>query len=148
MIHYDLRCHQGHEFDGWFADSAGFEVQARAGLVHCPRCGSDRIEKQVMAPGIPLRANRKAEAPRHAMVAGGADPRLAEALNVMREMRREVEAHADYVGERFAEEARAIHYKEKEERRIYGEATGEEAKALIEEGIAVHPLPRLPEDGN
>ncbi|HMT15419.1 MAG TPA: DUF1178 family protein, partial [Aestuariivirga sp.] len=65
-----------------------------------------------------------------------------------REMRREVEAHADYVGERFAEEARAIHYKEKEERRIYGEATGEEAKALIEEGIAVHPLPRLPEDGN
>lgn len=148
MIHYDLRCDQGHEFDAWFADSAAFDEQLAVGLVACPHCGSEKVDKQIMAPGIPVRANRKPDETRHAMVAGGADPRLAEALNVMREMRREVEANADYVGDGFAKEARAIHYKEKDHRRIYGEATTEEAKALIEEGIEVHPLPRLPEDGN
>jgi len=148
VIHYALRCDQGHEFDGWFADSASFDAQAKAGLVECPHCASVKVEKQIMAPGIPVRDNRRTEVPRHGMVAGGADPKVQEALAVLRDLRREVEANADYVGERFAEEARAIHYKETEQRRIYGEATGAEAKALIEEGIEVHPLPRLPEDGN
>uniref|UniRef100_UPI0035B4705C DUF1178 family protein n=1 Tax=Aestuariivirga sp. TaxID=2650926 RepID=UPI0035B4705C len=82
------------------------------------------------------------------MVAAPADPRLAELMTMMREMRRHVEENAEYVGDRFAEEARKIHYEESEQRGIYGNTTPDEAKALIEEGIAVHPLPRLPEDGN
>ena len=82
------------------------------------------------------------------MVAGPVDPRLAAMMEMVREMRKHVEENAEYVGDRFAEEARKIHYEETEHRGIYGEASTEDAKSLIEEGIAVHPLPRLPEDGN
>ena len=82
------------------------------------------------------------------MVAGPVDPRLAAMMDMMREMRKHVEENAEYVGDRFAEEARKIHYEETEQRGIYGETSPDEAKALIEEGITVHPLPRLPEDGN
>ena len=77
-----------------------------------------------------------------------ADPRLAELMNMMREMRKHVEENAEYVGDRFADEARKIHYEESEQRGIYGQTTADEAKALVEEGITVHALPRLPEDGN
>ncbi len=82
------------------------------------------------------------------MMAGPVDPRSQALLAMMREMRKSVEANAEYVGDRFAEEARRIHYAETEKRGIYGESTPEDASALIEEGIEVHPLPRLPEDGN
>ncbi|MFO1132140.1 MAG: DUF1178 family protein [Hyphomicrobiales bacterium] len=147
MIHYDLICDKGHAFDGWFRDSSAYDEQAGSGLVICTHCGSTEIEKQLMAPGIPVKANRKADASK-TMVAAPADPRLAELMTMMREMRRHVEENAEYVGDRFAEEARKIHYEESEQRGIYGNTTPDEAKALIEEGIAVHPLPRLPEDGN
>lgn len=147
MIHYDLICDKGHAFDGWFRDSAAYDEQAGRGLVTCSHCGSAKVEKQLMAPGIPVKSNRKAEATK-AMVAAPADPRLAELVNMMREMRRHVEENAENVGDRFAEEARKIHYEESEQRGIYGNTTPDEAKELIEEGIAVHPLPRLPEDGN
>jgi hypothetical protein len=147
MIRYDLTCDQGHGFDGWFRDSAAFDTQAERGLVSCTTCGSVKIEKQLMAPGIPAKSNSKSGTPK-TMVAGPVDPRLAAMMQVMRDMRKHVEETADYVGTKFAEEARKIHYEEAEHRGIYGEATAEDAKALIEEGIAVHPLPRLPEDGN
>ena len=147
MIHYDLICDKGHAFDGWFRDSAAYDAQAGQGLVTCSHCGSAKVEKQLMAPGIPVKSNRKAEAPRQ-MVAAPADPKLAELMNMVREMRRHVEENAEYVGDRFAEEARKIHYAESEQRGIYGQATPDEARELIEEGIAVHALPRLPEDGN
>ena len=146
MIHYDLICDKGHAFDGWFRNSAAYDEQAGKGLVTCTQCGSASVEKQLMAPGIPVKANRKSEA--KAMVAAPADPRLAELMKMMREMRRHVEENAEYVGDRFAEEARKIHYEESEQRGIYGQTTPDEAKELIEEGIVVHPLPRLPEDGN
>ncbi len=100
-----------------------------------------------MTPGIPVKANRKADQPQK-MVSSPVDPRLAMMMQMVREMRKHVEENAEYVGDKFAEEARKIHYEEAEQRGIYGEASAEEAKALIEEGIAVHPLPRLPEDGN
>ncbi len=101
-----------------------------------------------MAPGIPAKSNRKDDSPRK-MVAGPVDPRLAAMMDMVRQMRKHVEENAEYVGDRFAEEARKIHYEESEHRGIYGEAIEmEDAKALIEEGITVHPLPRLPEDGN
>lgn len=145
MIHYDLICEHGHAFDGWFRNSAAYDEQAGRGLVTCTHCGSAKVEKQLMAPGIPVKSNRRSA---QKMVAAPADPRLAELMTMMREMRRHVEENAEYVGDRFAEEARKIHYAESEQRGIYGQTTPDEAKALIEEGIAVHPLPRLPEDGN
>ena len=147
MIHYDLICEKGHAFDGWFRNSAAYDEQAERGLVSCTVCGSAKVEKQLMAPGIPAKSNRKDDTPAK-MVSGPVDPRLAIILQMVREMRKHVEENAEYVGDRFVEEARKIHYEETEHRGIYGEASAEDAKALIEEGIAVHPLPRLPEDGN
>lgn len=147
MIHYDLICDQGHAFDGWFRNSAAYDEQADRGLVTCAQCGSAKVEKQLMAPGIPTKSNRKSDSASK-MVAAPADPRLAELMNMMREMRRHVEENAEYVGDRFADEARKIHYEESDQRGIYGQTTVDEAKALVEEGITVHALPRLPEDGN
>ncbi|MCA3560355.1 MAG: DUF1178 family protein [Aestuariivirga sp.] len=145
MIHYDLICDKGHAFDGWFRNSAAYDEQSGRGLVACSHCGSAKVEKQLMAPGIPVKSNRKSG---QKMVSAPADPRLAELMTMMRKIRRHVEENAEYVGDRFAEEARKIHYEESDPRGIYGQTTPDEAKALIEEGIAVHPLPRLPEDGN
>lgn len=147
MIRYDLICDKGHKFDGWFRDSAAYDRQARQSLVACTACGSAKVAKQVMAPGIPAKANRKSEAPIR-MAAGPIDPRAQMLMTMMRELRKTVEENAEYVGDNFAEEARKIHYAEAEKRGIYGEATADDATALIEEGIEVHPLPRLPEDGN
>jgi hypothetical protein len=149
MIRYDLICDQGHPFDGWFRDSAAYDAQAASGLVACAVCGSAKVEKQLMTPGVPVKSNRKASASgSQTMVAAGRDPRAQALIDMMREMRRTVEANAEYVGDRFADEARKIHYEEAEQRGIYGEATADDAKALIEEGIEVQPLPRLPEDSN
>jgi hypothetical protein len=147
MIRYDLACDKGHGFDGWFRDSAAFDKQAKRRLVTCPICGSVKVVKQLMAPGIPVKANAKAEAP-VCMFSGPADPRQQMLLKMMRELRKEVEKNADYVGDRFAEEARRIHYNEAEKRGIFGEATSEDAKSLLEEGIEVHPLQILPEESN
>ena len=147
MIHYDLICDKGHAFDGWFRNSAAYDEQAGRGLVTCTQCGSAKVEKQMMAPGSPAKSNRKSDSATK-MVAAPADPRLAELMNMMREMRKHVEENAEYVGDRFADEARKIHYEESEQRGIYGQTTADEAKALVEEGITVHALPRLPEDGN
>jgi hypothetical protein len=145
MIRYDLICKHGHAFDGWFRDSAAYDEQRADGAVICPRCGTAEVDKQIMAPGIPKKSNRKSD-PRNQVFSGGTDPRMKALVEKMRELRRHIEAHADYVGDRFAEEARRIHYKEAEERGIYGEATAEDARSLIDEGIEVQPLPILPED--
>jgi|SRR5205823_3289758 len=147
MIHYDLICKDGHEFDGWFSSSASYDEQEQQRLLVCPVCGSDRIEKRLMTPGLPAKSNRKSEA-KQQVFTGPADPRQRMLLSMMRELRKSVEANAEYVGDKFAEEARKIHYEEVEKRGIYGEATVEDANALVEEGIEVHPLPKLPEDGN
>jgi hypothetical protein len=147
MIRYDLICDKGHEFDGWFSDSEAFEKQVKRRLVTCTHCGSEDVSKQIMAPGIPTKANRKTEASQK-MLAGTVDPRTQKLMQMMREVRKNVEENAEYVGDRFADEARKIHYEESKKRGIYGEANPEDAKALIEEGIEVHPLPRLPEDSN
>ena len=147
MIRYDLICDKGHEFDGWFRDSTAYDGQARRGLVSCSVCSSIKVEKQLMAPGIPAKSNRKMEA-QQKLMAGPVDSRSRMLLDMMREVRKSVEANAEYVGGKFAEEARKIHYSEAEKRGIYGEASTGDAKALVDEGIDVHPLPRLPEDGN
>ncbi len=143
MIRYGLVCERRHEFESWFRDSAVCDDQLRSGALECPVCKSSRVEKQLMAPAV--RNTREAARQR---VAAPGDERQKMLLDAMRKLRRKVEESAEYVGERFSEEARRIHYDEAEARGIYGEATLEEAKALIEEGIEAHPLPVLPEDAN
>lgn len=148
MIRYDLVCAEGHAFDAWFRDSAAYDELALKGLVACSVCGSVNTEKQIMAPAISARSNRRDDGGKRPVFSGLEDPRAQMAVSMMRELRRKVEANAEYVGPRFAEEARKIHYRETEKRGIYGEASPAEAIALAEEGIEAHPLPILPEDAN
>lgn len=127
MIRYTLKCAKGHDFDGWFASAAAFDKLHAAGMVACTLCGATDVEKALMAPAV-----RADERP-----LSQPDPR-AEALAALR---RAVEENSDYVGMNFAAEARAIHDGTAPERSIYGEARPEEARALIEDGIPVAPLP-------
>ncbi len=170
MISYSLRCRAGsHGFDAWFRSSADWEKQAGLGLVSCPICGTTEVEKALMAPAV-VTARRGETAPTVAVpapeaggaavpaagglapaamaMAMGAPPELAEAFSKLQELAREVRAKADYVGTRFAEEARRIHFGEAPARGIYGEASRDEVEALGEEGIVALPLPPLPEDRN
>jgi hypothetical protein len=154
MIRYKLQCDGDHTFDAWFANSAAFDKQAKRGLVTCPQCGSSKVEKCIMAPNVGTKGNKKVDAsPAVPMKAANTDaaqqsPSFTELRALMRRMREEVEAKSEYVGEKFAEEARKIHYEEAEARGIYGEASVEEARELHEEGVEFFPLPRLPEDQN
>ena len=134
MIAYALRCHKGHEFDGWFRDSAAFDKQSRAGHLSCPSCNSMRIDKAIMAPAVSGTKKRAEAAAQMRQFATG--------------LRKYVQENADYVGPKFAEEARKIHYGETAERHIYGEASPEEARELIEEGVDVAPLPPDLESAN
>ena len=145
MIHYALICDRKHEFEGWFNNSADYDKQAKRHLVSCPVCGSTTVVKQLMTPGIPAKSNQRAEG-RMPVFTGRKDEKVSELVEAVRKLRRQVEENADYVGDRFAEEARRIHYNEVKPRGIYGEASLEEAKALLEEGVEVHPLPPLPEE--
>ncbi|MFC3169844.1 DUF1178 family protein [Paracoccus fontiphilus] len=130
MIRYSLRCDQGHDFDGWFRSSEAFETMRAAGHAACTRCGSTKVEKSLMAPAV--------SAPRQA----GSDANPVEAaLNALRQ---QVEANSDYVGLKFADEARAMHEGRAPSRAIHGEARPEEARKLIEEGVPVAPLPFIP----
>ncbi len=132
MIAYSLRCHRGHEFEGWFRDSAAFDEQSGSGHLSCPSCKSVRIEKAIMAPAV---SGTKKNA---------AKSKASEAKQMrqfMTGLRKYVQQNADYVGPNFAEEARKIHYGETPDRHIYGETTSKEAQELVEEGIDVAPLP-------
>jgi hypothetical protein len=140
MISYTLHCDRGHEFDAWFRSSTDYDKAA--GKTACPICNSKKIEKALMAPSV---ARTDRDAP---MRVAAPDPRQIALRQALREIRQKVTENADYVGDKFAEEARKIHYNEVEARGIYGEATPDDAKALIEEGIEFHPLPVLPEEGN
>jgi hypothetical protein len=135
MIHYTLTCDQNHQFESWFQSSAAYEKLRDAGQVSCVTCGSTKVRRSPMAPSI----SKGAEAPKGALT----QPR-SEAEEAMAALRRKVEENSDYVGLSFAREARAMHAGEAPERSIYGEAKPDEAKALIEDGIPVAPLPFLP----
>jgi hypothetical protein len=159
MIRYRLKCDRRHEFEAWFASGAAYDRQAKRGQVSCPRCGSDKVQKTLMAPSIAKSTKRKRveKAPeRVAELAEAASAQLethrvaahGDLAAAMRKLRAEIEAKSEYVGLRFPEEARKIHYDEAPARGIHGEATSEEARALIEEGIEFFPLPVLPEDQN
>jgi len=139
VIHYTLSCDSQHRFDGWFKNAEAFDQQVEQGIVTCPVCASVKVEKALMAPAI-------ARSSETSMPVAAPDPAQVRAF--MRAMREKVMAEADYVGPRFAEEARKIHYNEAEQRGIYGEATRDEVTSLLDEGIEFLPLPDIPEEHN
>jgi len=157
MIHYNLRCDRGHAFESWFQSSAAYEAQEKRKLVNCPVCGSAKVERAIMAPRIVSRKGRENPVP--APDAPAATPTAPEATPLLMAQERELRAKlkelrdhivksADNVGERFPAEARKMHYGDIEHRPIYGEASLDEARALLEEGVEVSPLPVLPDDRN
>jgi hypothetical protein len=152
MIRYNLRCEKGHAFESWFQSSAAYESQERRKLVSCPTCGSVKVERAIMAPRIVGKKGREAAAPAAEATAQGSTPLLMshelELRAKIRELRDHIVKNADNVGERFPNEARKMHYGDIEHRPIYGEASPEEARSLIEEGVEVSPLPVLPDDRN
>jgi hypothetical protein len=148
VIRYALVCDCGHQFDSWFSSSAEYDRQHKRALIVCPGCGSDKVEKQIMAPAISGRRRRRApEAETLAPVAMAA-PQELELRKKLKELREHVTKNADYVGDRFPELARQMHYEEIAQRSIYGEAKPDEVKELLDEGVEVAPLPVLPEDRN
>ncbi len=133
MISFDLKCNKDHIFEAWFQDSASFEDQHNEGQIACPACGSKKVEKALMAPNLGHGTkNASLENERKKTVA------MVSALD---ELRRQVEEKCDYVGDKFVEEARKIHYGETDRRDIYGKTTSEEAAALREEGVEFGEIP-------
>jgi hypothetical protein len=141
LIRFGLACEQGHEFDGWFRSGDDFDKQQKRGLIDCPECGSHRVDKALMAPAVST--GRKRE--KMALALNAEQRRVMKEMKALSEKLRE---NADYVGDRFAEEARKIHFGETEQRGIYGEATAEEAKTLAEDGVPFMPIPVFPDDRN
>ena len=150
MIRYRLKCPKKHEFEAWFKSSTDYDAQAKRRLVSCPSCGSVKITKALMAPNVSTKKGKKSSTEMTIAnpEAANSTDKQREMMALMRKLRAEVEKNAEYVGPRFAEEARKMHSEEIETRGIYGEATADEAQALADDGIDFYPLPRLPEDQN
>ncbi|MGH6739632.1 MAG: DUF1178 family protein [Bradyrhizobium sp.] len=163
MIRYALRCERDHTFESWFQDSSAYDQQVKRKLVSCPVCNSVKVEKAIMAPRIVGKKGRERAAPLAeaapvsdvaetlAPTAGPTPLMMTQERELrvkLKELRDHIVKNADNVGEKFPNEARKMHYGEIEHRPIYGEASPEEAKSLIEEGVEVSPLPVLPDDRN
>ena len=161
MIKYALVCDKGHDFESWFADSAGYDKQAKRKLIACPLCGSAKVEKAIMAPRLSATAKKgratvaPVELPATPAAPAGPpapvamiSPAEQEIRAKLKELREHLTKNADDVGQKFPEEARKMHYGEAEHRSIYGVASPDEAKDLAEEGIEFHPLPILPDERN
>ena len=170
MILFVLKCTADHRFEAWFRNGAAYDTQAAARAIACPVCGDTHIVKAPMAPRIAKGGRPKDDAPRESGVpeavstaTGGAtapavppasatptvpaevrERFAAEVMRQLTDIRRTVEGNCDYVGDRFAEEARRIHYGETDPRGIYGEATDKEAEELKEEGVTFGRIPWLP----
>lgn len=142
MISFTLVCSNAHEFEGWFSSSGDYESQKERGLVECPLCGNQGVEKALMAPSVSSARGEESAVP----VAMNAEQ--TKMMAQIRELTNKMREGAENVGEKFAEEARKIHYGETDARGIYGKATPVEAKGLANEGIEFIPLPTLPEDQN
>jgi hypothetical protein len=164
MILYTLACENGHTFESWFASSAAYDKQVKRSLVACPVCNSAKVEKALMAPR--LSGTKKRDGAAALAPAPGSEPSLPapapaapapvammspqehELRRKLKEIREHLTKNADYVGQKFPEEARKMHYGEIEHRSIYGEASPDQAKELHDEGIEFHPLPVLPDERN
>jgi hypothetical protein len=155
MIRYNLRCDHGHAFESWFQSSSAYESQEKRKLVSCPACGSTKVERAIMSPQIVSKKKTRAEpapAPATEATAPTSTPLMMaperELRAKLKELRDHIVKNADNVGERFPNEARKMHYGDIEHRPIYGEASPDEARSLIDEGVEVSPLPVLPDDRN
>ena len=137
MIKYALICDNDHEFESWFKNSQAFDDQLASGDLSCPHCASTQVSKSIMAPNLGKKSNTS-----NALTETG---KSAEIMQMMSQMREHVENNFDYVGDKFASEARAMHYGDLEERDIYGESTLQDVKELVEEGIPVAPIPGVPD---
>ena len=148
MIKYALACEQAHAFESWFPSSDAFETQRKRGFVTCPFCNSAKVEKQIMAPSVARTDKAPVPAAPEAQPMAVLSDKEREILASLRALREHVLKNSENVGKGFVEEARKMHYGETEERSIYGEADLAEARALLEEGIDVLPLPVVPDDRN
>ena len=151
MIRYSLHCDSGHGFESWFRSSSDFDTQQKKKLVSCPVCDSVKIEKQIMAPSLG-RSHKSSEsavpATDEKTTVAMMSPQETEFRKKLKELHDHVTKNADYVGEKFPDLARKMHYEEIEKRSIYGEAKPDEVRSLVEEGVELAPLPTLPEDKN
>ncbi|WP_291862746.1 DUF1178 family protein [Bradyrhizobium sp.] len=159
MIRYSLHCDRGHTFESWFQSSSAYESQEKRKLVSCPACGSAKVERSIMAPRIVSKKGRDSQRndvpatvqPAEVSAPGSTPLLMAQERELrakLKELRDHIVKNADNVGERFPNEARKMHYGDIEHRPIYGEASPEEARSLIDEGVEVSPLPVLPDDRN
>jgi len=152
VIRYSLLCEAGHGFESWFRSSDDYDKQRKRGQLTCPACGNAQIEKQIMKPSVARTDKGRSKA----AIPAAPDPAPVTMMSPqeeflrskLKELREHVTKNADYVGDKFPEVARQMHYEEVERRSIYGEAKPDEVKELIDEGVEVHPLPVLPEDRN
>ncbi len=151
MISFDLKCGLGHVFEAWFRSSAAYEEQHAGGLVACPICGDARVAKAIMAPAVGTKGNQRPEPVRDtgqpmAMPAAGpaagseAEARLKAMLGALAQAQAKMLEQSQWVGDSFAEQARAMHYGEADQAAIHGTATPNEARAMMEEGLPVAPL--------
>jgi hypothetical protein len=141
VIQYALLCDNGHKFDAWFRSADAYDEQQARGVVACPVCMSEKVGKAMMAPAVSRASSEK-------MSLSIGHPEHAKIREAMLAIRNKVTSEADYVGDKFADEARKIHFKEVDPRGIYGEATREEVAGLVEDGVDFMPLPHLPEEAN
>lgn len=150
MIVFDLCCPAGHRFEGWFSSSDDYQAQQSRALLACPQCGATDVTKAPMAPAVPMKGNRKSVPAMQGqggqeqgvpMSGGVPSPEVAAAFKQLAAMQAALLKQSTWVGDSFAEQSRAMHYGEREAATIHGKATPTEAKALIDEGIAVAPLP-------
>jgi hypothetical protein len=155
VIRYALTCEAGHGFESWFRSSEDFEKQRRKNLIACPSCDSTQVEKQIMRPSVARtdeggarKEKPSVNAEEEKLPVAVMSPQEQVLRAKLKELREHVTKNADYVGDKFPDLARQMHYEEVERRSIYGEAKPDEVKSLIDEGVEVHPLPVLPEDRN
>ncbi len=141
MIRFTLACEHDHTFEGWFRNGEDYDKQRKRGFVECPECGSTHVDKALMAPAVST--GRRQE--KIALAQGDEQRRVMGAL---KELSKKMRENADYVGDKFAEEARKIHFGEADARGIYGEATPDEVKGLADDGVEFMPIPVFPEDRN
>lgn len=147
MIRYSLTCQDGHSFESWFQSSDAYDALAARGLISCTSCGSTEVKKALMAPRVSATEVEAETAPadqRQAMAAGPLSQPGSKMERMLADLRKTVEENSTYVGGNFATEARQMHLGEVPERQIHGEATPQEARDLVEDGVPILPLPVLP----
>ena len=143
MIVFDLACAEGHRFEGWFGSSDDFARQQAEDLLACPTCGSAEVIKAPMAPAVPAKGNARTAEPsdKHPIASGELPPEVAKAMKALAAAQAKALKNSTWVGDAFAAKSREMHYGERDQAPIHGQATRDEAEALIDEGIAVAPLP-------